>query len=221
MERRRERGWDPLTAVRQRPQWANHGRLDRHREAMRGPGSSCLQGPGGTPPGPPGHRRDRRDTAGTPPGHRRDTAGTPPGPPGHRRDTAGTAGTPPGHRRDTAGTPPGHRRDTAGAGPAGAVASVIAAGDRATCRDACRSEAIDVGKLSENPAGLSDIGESELAWEAAEQRRPISERVIRTRLARRSPRPLPAVCNGEGDNAASRDAGAREPGRCCSATEDR
>ena len=87
MERRRERGWDPLTAVRQRPQWANHGRLDRHREAMRGPGSSCLQGPAGTPPGPPGHRRD---TAGTPPGPRRDPAGTPPGP-----------------RRDTAGTPPG------------------------------------------------------------------------------------------------------------------
>ena len=70
---------------------------------------------------------------------------------------------------------------------------------------------------SSSPARTPRWPDLGTGWRQPRQAAPISERVIRARLARRSPRPLPAVCNGEGDNAASRDAGAREPGRCCSA----
>ena len=47
--------------------------------------------------------------------------------------------------------------------------------------------------------------------------RPYRERRIRARLARRRTKSLLAVCNDESDNAATRDAGRREPDRRCSA----
>ncbi len=49
----------------------------------------------------------------------------------------------------------------------------------------------------------------------------VDERLIRARMARRRTKALPGVCNVESDNAASRDAGSREPDRRCSAASQR